>query len=121
MKEPLEEEFETPTQYEAAWHKWKNMKTHIIIPIKDIEERIKKLSRDIEIFSGNEYNHDFIKGRIAELQEQMIRGKQISLDEKDIEKKANFHQYSMPSNFEDYTYENGVKFGYRQALIDILK
>jgi len=83
------------------------MNTHIIIPIKDIRDRIKKLS---EYPMTNQE-------AIYEL-EQILIYKQISLDEKDIEERAN--TYCKNNKLEKRLWFF-IKKNYKQALLDILK
>ncbi|HEY9485220.1 MAG TPA: hypothetical protein VIQ04_01135 [Nitrososphaeraceae archaeon] len=59
------------------------MNTHIIIPIKDIESEIEILKLEQE---GSPTMSRLSK--IVSLTDILMKGKQISLDEKDIEEKA---------------------------------
>lgn len=109
--------------------------THILIPIKDIEDKIAllrvQLAKANEELDSLEYAWDGENRRI-ELSEdingysvgiivcqQMLEaGKQISLDEEDIviEKKANKFYKSANDSIID-----GFVDGYKQALRDIIK
>ena len=71
--------------------------THILIPIEEIEKYFEGCPHDMA---------DFIE-----------LGKQISLDEKDIEEKA---KESCINNFGEDTIEIHT-FGYKQALLNLLK
>ena len=85
------------------------MNTHIIISIKEIEDRIKDYQYK---FDNNEdlEAKKFYKSQIH-LLKQILKGKQISLDEKDIEEKA---------NKQIFTGLNTPQNAYKQALKDLL-
>lgn len=97
------------------------MNTHILIPIKDIEDRIKTLAlkRDNEHKKGNDKSALRIEYTIVEITSIFESAKKISLDEKDIEDKAlNYHA---SINTESKTVNNYFKYeGYKQALKDLL-
>lgn len=89
------------------------MATHILIPIKDIENSIKILKQSLAV-AKKEKDTELIKFFQIELENrQNIHklGKQISLDEKDIDeilhKKYGDDNYSKIIN---------KKIGYKQAL-----
>lgn len=72
-------------------------KTHIIIPIKDIEEAISELKKELSftdrdyksaIGTLNRHKYAFLMSLSRGVISDKIAGKQISLDEKDIEEKA---------------------------------
>ena len=81
--------------------------THVLIPIKDIEERI-KLRKELE--PQDDRSQGIVDGEIGVLTELLTFYKQISLDEKDIEEKAN-QIASRSTPFHD---------GYKQALKDLI-
>lgn len=96
--------------------------THIIFPIEDIEEAIILVKGEIQryIDMGNEPKHLVYKyaneANLKFLELLRDSSKQISLNEKDIEEKAN-HQFGS----DDYIGKNYWANGYKQALLDIQK
>lgn len=113
--------------------------THLLIPITDIEAKISTLREQLakanEEFDSLEYAWDGEQRR-TELSEdingytvgiiicqQILAGKQISLDEKDIEEKAQNAIDILPEpndGSELCAYFDGVRIGYKQALKDLL-
>ena len=102
--------------------------THIIIPIKDIEDEIntlfsdpifKQIKRDIEQNNGispqQKNKRNLLLQRIEGLQWILDNGKQISLDEKDIEKAGDEYQ-----NRKGVSRDLIPSVGYKQALKDLL-
>jgi hypothetical protein len=94
--------------------------THILIPIKDIEEEIKTLqsSRQKKISKGFLNDAQAIQNQIL-VYKEILLGKQISLNEENIEEKAT--KYS--SNIKEYLKLDeliGRKRGYKQALKDLI-
>lgn len=78
--------------------------THILIKIEDIKDRINNIHT-----SGDEYD----KGAIDVMNSFLKTGKQISLDEKDIEEKA-------IKNSRGYDAQSVAINCYKQALKDLL-
>lgn len=94
------------------------MNTHVIIPIKDIKDIIKRYKKDIDT---SEKGNDNIRAAafthmIDGLETAAKLGKQISLDEKDIEEKTNIKYTSLIDNKGN----TERKQGYKQALKDLL-
>ena len=87
--------------------------THILIPIKDIKESKRNISKLFK--SENNPYTSLIK--VLE-----SKGKQISLDEKDIEEKADkFPKAPIEyDNNESFSWKSGWSTGYKQALKDLL-
>ena len=93
------------------------MNTHILIPIKDIDERINDL-RLIRDKASEEFKA-FYASAISEL--MMIKdtfGKQISLDEKDIDAEGRAFQIERGTEYESIPYL--MRECYKQALKDLL-
>jgi len=85
--------------------------THIIIPIKDIEELIKQVKKVPKY--ADDYEEGVAYGKKDVLEDILTQCKQISLDEKDIEEKV-----KEATNKHDL---NGwEQIGYRKALKDLL-
>lgn len=91
------------------------MNTHIIIPIKDFEELVATAKEMIKTTKLAAIQDQYI-GAENTLAYLKLIGKQISLDEKDIEEKA---QKIYPAL--DFRYRNfPKKEAYKQALKDLL-
>lgn len=84
--------------------------THIIIPIIEIEKLLKIYTQEIKEAGLYQDKTKFTKftGKHSGLNTIYNLGKQISLDEEDIEKK------DFPNKNRNYSY------GYKQALKDLL-
>jgi|JI10StandDraft_1071094.scaffolds.fasta_scaffold00260_63 hypothetical protein len=94
------------------------MKTHIIIPIADIEDEIKNYNQLIEFG----YDKQDASRSKHELNRILSMGKQISLDEKDIKEKA---AIAMTGRYDLKDTNNqigagGFISGYKQALNELL-
>ena len=94
------------------------MNTHLIIPIKDIESFIAK--KDALAKSADDFNvKTEIYATITGMEQTLKLGKQISLDEKDIEEKA--EKYGRGNDWpDDRSIYSELKQGYKQALKDLL-
>jgi len=93
--------------------------THLLIPIKDIEERIKEY-QELKKFG---YSEQDASRSIHELNLILNMNKQISLNEEDIEEKANasFICGSLaPVGSRDRSECELRRHGYIQALTDLL-
>ena len=98
------------------------MNTHLLIPIKDIENQIKNLM--------NSKIENQINGVRISILQNVLKGKQISLDEKDIDAKAETYankqvDASMRASDIPYTKKGEElwaesKEDYTQALKDLL-
>ena len=89
------------------------MNTHLIIPIKDIEDFISKWD------TPNTISYNI--GRVNSYKEILAKYKHISLDKKDIEEKAKVEYPENGidvDNRRDYTCYDKQK-GYKQALKDL--
>lgn len=111
--------------------------THILIKISDIEDRIIELQKNRQESAKDRTEHgklQFLRwsGKIAELKYFLTSGKQISLDEKDIEERAiNSHpvpkkignrgvQYSTFLGKNPHKGLKKWKQAYKQALKDLI-
>ena len=91
------------------------MNTHLLIPIKDIENQIKNLM--------NSKIENQINGVRISILQNILKGKQISLDGKDTETKAFLN--APTDSPEEPAYPNHSDtdifiVGYKQALKDLL-
>ena len=109
------------------------MNTHILISIKDIEEFKKELKNET---SGDKYEDFYLQGKLRAIQYLENIGKQISLDEKDIEDKAlEYFKRAEPEVWANYAklfnaqsdnlkrYKGDKSYilqAYKQALKDLL-
>lgn len=98
--------------------------THILIPIKDIEQELKilQLNRQKKINSGFLNDAQAIQNQIL-VYKEILLGKQISLNEEDIKAKAQgvIDILLEPTNGEELcAYFGGIRVGYEQALKDLL-
>lgn len=95
---------------------YKIMNTHLLIPIKDIQEEISHNRKYLNSLQRNERSNDSDKlEQKTEFLEDLLTNKQISLDDKGIEEKAeNFYQSANDSTV------SGFVDGYTQALKDLL-
>lgn len=96
------------------------MNTHILIPIKDIEQQIKIIRQAIaSAVKTKDAQLQFLLEEEIERKHYILRlGKQISLDENDIKKKAkSSHKLfnKLNGKFHDH-----YQVGYEQALKDLL-
>lgn len=100
------------------------MNTHLLIQIKDLENKIILYREDIKV---SERGGDYIRAAafahmVFALNEILEESKQISLDEKDAEKRAK-ELYDLPENY-NITQSNNIceifVEGYKQALKDLL-
>lgn len=90
------------------------MNTHIIIPIKDIEEEIKGLKGNRSIYGLR---------KAAYLEKLIKTSKKISLDEKDIDNTILYQTEDGPleyNNKEYSIYIKGMLKGYTKALKDLI-
>jgi hypothetical protein len=107
--------------------------THILIPIKDIDFAINLCKGEVQRYTdmGNETKYLVYKyayEKYLNLLEDFKINKQISLDEKDIEKKALIYsrkEYGIPKDwnlneFTDKQLESNIISTYSQALLDLL-
>lgn len=98
------------------------MNTYILIPIKDIEAEIKHNREYLNSLKRNERDNssDMLEQK-TEFLEELLERKQISLDEKDIEEKANL-LYTKQSENPPYCEIKNIRAieGYKQALKDLL-
>ena len=98
------------------------MNTHILIPIEGWKKRIE----DLKKISGeaSEEMQSFYSSAISELLllKELCNGKQISLDEKDIDIKDSTTDKHISKVFSDWTpyYREPFKAGYKQALKDLI-
>ncbi len=84
------------------------MNTHILIPIKDIEELLAHARANVK-----EFGQDWLRAADA-YSFIKVSGKQISLDEKDIEEKATEYAFGVNSK------NSSMVGAYKQALKDLL-
>lgn len=98
-------------------------KNYIIIPIKDIEDRLethKKEKRRL-VKNGNKEYTQYEDMGIDIYSELLKLGKQISLDEKDIETKAAKFAVDNIGYYKKIKYDGmSLHTGYKQALKDLL-
>lgn len=91
------------------------MNTHLLISIKDIEDKIQRIiMNNKHLFNDKEYMKEYYP-EAYQLEELLNNSKQISLDDEGIEDKAeNFYQSANDSTI------SGFVDGYTQALKDLL-
>jgi hypothetical protein len=99
--------------------------THLLIPIKDIEAEIKHNREYLNSLQRNKRSNDSDKlEQKTEFLEDLLTGKQISLNEKDITRIS----LKIYPEKEEIDYDTGIIFdgnrdyriGYKQALKDLL-
>lgn len=109
------------------------MNTHILISIKDIDERINHLKKELTftykdyktaIGTYSRHQHAFLMSLSRGVINDEIMGKQISLDEKDIEENNYMDKAKNLAEMNNYAKDNdtflhGVIVGYKQALLDL--
>lgn len=102
------------------------MNTHVIIPIADIEKQIKSLKKQLEEEKAKSYPDnsqiEYLTHEIDFLERLSRTPTKISLDEKDIEKKA---AIAMTGRYDLKDTNNqigagGFISGYKQALNELL-
>lgn len=96
--------------------------THILISIKDIEKLLLEYQKEIKEAAQSQDKTKFTKfvGKHYGLKRVYDIGKQISLDEKDVEEKAKTHfPFKGFENSNNSAKELG-RIGYKQALKDLL-
>ena len=93
------------------------MNTHILISIEDVKERIADLKRQSANAKKAKCTKDVeqIAFEIAAIEETLRKGKQISLDDKDIEIASDKAYPQTIFNMGDYR----ARKGYKQALNDL--
>ncbi len=102
------------------------MNTHLLIPIKDIENRLKDMET-INYNHGDNENHETLArmtdNREKHVLKSLLKGKQISLDEKDMDMKSAIsvsYRYDLNDIFNEMA-AGGYISGYKQALLDMKK
>lgn len=102
--------------------------THLLLSIEEIEADFfyqrSLLERYETVFKEGERGHDYyrLQGMIAIYESLLGAGKKISLDEKEIEEKANKAYPTPPPNMgaESFNSVTRSKKGYKRALNDLL-
>ncbi len=92
--------------------------THILIPIKEFDKLKKEFySLKMSLVLEKELDNISKRNKIIGKLELMSTGKKISLDEKDIEAKANKEVIGEFLDYADIKYWE--RKGYQQALLDL--